>query len=452
MQHKSKKAEVIYRSKDEPCPCNLVSMRKLILLIIVAASLLGTSIHAQEEGGTGVIIAPPKNPVIRRRAAARAPQQSRQAQSKSSQTTVAAGTDTPSIRVDKSANNNSPDAATPVATKTDENTVIAQPVLSIADQVDEALEQGNAARDANPPRYAEAERAYKKAAELDAREARAYAGLGNIYYDQRSYAEAENNFRLAVELDAKDADAHRYLAFTYIKVKKFHEAEQSAKRSIELEPQNFYGYSALGWAQFRLKNYPEAEAAYHKAIALSPQTFGLHSDLGLFLVQQGRYQEAVEPYRKALELNAAYAPALANYGVVMQKLWKLAEAEDAFVRFLKANDQESIKTAPVRSNLALVYYHKGDAAKAAVHWEAATRLGSTSPLDRAGLLIVNRRHLEARVLLESYVRANRGDENGWLMLGDAIANRGDRKLAQKAYDNAARVAPLTRGLARPKAM
>ncbi|MEJ7617129.1 MAG: tetratricopeptide repeat protein [Pyrinomonadaceae bacterium] len=435
-----------------PCPSNFISLHKLISLVIVAASLLGTSIYAQDiEGGTGVIIAPPKNPVIRRRSAPRAAQQSRSAQSKPPQNTGAANTNNASP-LDKPIDHGSAQLITSVTPKSDERTTIAQPATSIADQVDEALEQGNAARDADPPRYAEAERAYKKAAALDARDARAYAGLGNIYYDQRSYAEAENNFRLATELDASDADAHRYLALTYIKAKKFREAEQSAKQAVRLEPQNFYGYSALGWAHFRLKNYPEAEAAYHKAIALSPQTFGLYSDLGLFLAQQGRYQEAVEPYRKALELNAAYAPALANYGVVMQKLWKLAEAEDAFVRFLKANNQDSIKTAPVRSNLALVYYHQGDRVKAAAQWEAAARLGSTSPLDRAGQLIVKRRHLDARVSLESYVRANPGDENGWLMLGDAIAHGGDRKLAQKAYDNAARVAPLTRGVARPKMM
>ncbi|MEJ7711088.1 MAG: tetratricopeptide repeat protein [Pyrinomonadaceae bacterium] len=240
------------------------------------------------------------------------------------------------------------------------------------------------------------------------------------------------------------------MAFSYIKNRKFQDAERSARRALDLDPQNFYGYSALGWAQFRLKNYAEAEASYQKAINLSPQTFGLYSDLGLFMAQQGRYKDAIVPYRKALELNPTFAPALANYGVVMQKLWKLGDAEDAFVRFIKFHDPANIKTAPVRSNLALVYYHKGDTAKAAEQWATALRLGSTSPLDKAGQLIVSRQYMDARFLLEPYVRSNSGDENGWLLLGDAIAARGDKKLAQKAYDNAARVAPLTRGLPRPK--
>lgn len=418
-----------------------------ILRAFLAAAFLTITLHAQDiESGTGVIIAPPKNPIVRRRAAAaRSAQQSRPALPK----TPDAKPNNPVARAENTTVvNDVPEATTVVPT---ENQVAeVQPTPSAADQVEEALEQGNVARDANPPRYGEAERAYQKAAALGATDARPRAGLGNVYYDQRQYAEAETNFRRAVELDAKDADSYRYLAFTLIKLKKFKEAEQFAQRAVELDAQNFYGYSALGWAQFRLKNYAAAETAYQKAIALSPQTFGLYSDLGLFLAQQGRYQEAAEPYRKALALNATYAPALANYGVVMHKLWKLDEAEKAFVGFLQANKQAGTKAAPVESNLALVYYHRGDAAQARAHWEAAARLGSTSPLDRAGQLIVNKQYVEARALLEAYVRGNPGDENGWLLLGDAVAARGDQKLARKAYDNAARVAPLARNVARPK--
>lgn len=424
----------------------------LFLILIV---FFGTSLHAQDiESGTGVVVAPPRNPTVRRRVVPRVVPVRQQTQPRR----VGAPDGNTTARVDATKNTSIPNNTTTqpeqtarvnenVTTPETTTTTTTEPAApTVADQVEDAIEQGNNARDARPPRYAEAERAYKKAAELNPNDARAYAGLGNVYFDQRMFPDAETNFQQATQLNNTDAEAFRYLAFTCIKTRKFPEAEAAARRAIELDPKDFYAYSAFGWSEFRLKKFPEAESAYRKAIELSPQTFGLYSDLGLFLAKQGRYQDALEPYRKALELNPTYAPALANYGVVQQKLWQLDGAADAFTRFLKIND----KAAQVHSNLGLIYYHKGDTARAAAEWEAAQRLGSMSPLDRAGLNLLHRQYPDARPLLEAYVRGNPNDENGWLMLGDMITATGDKKLARKAYDNAAKVSPLVANISRPK--
>src|SRR4029077_9412344 len=56
-----------------------------------------------------------------------------------------------------------------------------QPEESLSDKGERALEEGNAARDRR--RYSEAESLYRQALGLDAKEARAYIGLGNIYFD-----------------------------------------------------------------------------------------------------------------------------------------------------------------------------------------------------------------------------------------------------------------------------
>ena len=66
--------------------------------------------------------------------------------------------------------------------------------------VDEAIALGNSARDGKPPRYQDAERAYRLAARLDPKDPRPYMGLGNIFYDQGQLSKAAHAYRQAVVL------------------------------------------------------------------------------------------------------------------------------------------------------------------------------------------------------------------------------------------------------------
>src|SRR6185295_3898782 len=54
---------------------------------------------------------------------------------------------------------------------------------------DQMIAKGNAARSAHTPRYAEAEGQYKMAAQMDPKDHRAFAGLGNVYLDQGRYSD-----------------------------------------------------------------------------------------------------------------------------------------------------------------------------------------------------------------------------------------------------------------------
>lgn len=74
-------------------------------------------------------------------------------------------------------------------------------------EVDIALNQGNAACDAKPPRYEEAEDAYQRAAKLNPKEARAYLGLGRVFAAQSRVPETIAAYRKAVELKPKFAEA-----------------------------------------------------------------------------------------------------------------------------------------------------------------------------------------------------------------------------------------------------
>ncbi|MFL6229633.1 MAG: tetratricopeptide repeat protein [Pyrinomonadaceae bacterium] len=78
----------------------------------------------------------------------------------------------------------------------------------IGKEVEMALQSGNEAFAATPPRYADAERSYREALKLNPKEARAYLGLGRLSAAQEHLDDAIAAFKKAVELKPKLAEAY----------------------------------------------------------------------------------------------------------------------------------------------------------------------------------------------------------------------------------------------------
>ncbi len=320
-----------------------------------------------------------------------------------------------------------------------------QAKIDLSKQVETALDIGNTARDSNPPNYVAAERAYKLALELDAEESRAYVGLGNTYFDQKRYADAEAAFRRAAELDPEDADALVALAYVNNALERYAEAEKAATRARALDKNNYQAHVALGWSHYRRKNYAAAETAYRSAIGLSPKSAELYSELGQVLMDQGRWRDSEPLLKQAAALDPADAATQANYGIVLHKLGQLDLAAAAYVQAAQLDP----KMSGAHSNLALVHYTRGDFTKAREEWTAAIGLNSTYPLDRAGLLVIDRKLAEAQAELEKYTQANGADEDGWLLLGDVKRMQGDDAGARAAYARATQLTPDYTAHARP---
>jgi tetratricopeptide (TPR) repeat protein len=82
----------------------------------------------------------------------------------------------------------------------------------IGRELELTLNEANAAFGATPPRYADAERGYRRAIELAPKDGRAYVGLGTIYAAQNEAEKAVAQFEKAVEVKPKYAEAHFNLA------------------------------------------------------------------------------------------------------------------------------------------------------------------------------------------------------------------------------------------------
>lgn len=201
---------------------------------------------------------------------------------------------------------------------------VGRSAAEIAADVEDFVDQGNQARDAK--KFSDAERAYKSALHLNAREWRASYGLGNVYTDQQRWEEAEQYYREAVQASSSNADS--YLALSYVlsqprsggsQAKRLADAEAAARRAILLQPNNAIAYDRLGAAlEARGLSGSDIEQAYRKSIDLDPQFAVAYVHLADFIAKDPKRGSEAEPfYNKAIEL-AKDAPTLTLIGEAMQ--------------------------------------------------------------------------------------------------------------------------------------
>jgi tetratricopeptide (TPR) repeat protein len=222
-----------------------------------------------------------------------------------------------------------------------------------ADPLEDALYLGNSAREANPPRYADAERAYRVAAKLAPDDARAYIGLGNVFYDQRLFDKAAKAYKKAAELNEKllrrsmelltlgtgsqrPPEAGRAKPTCVIPPQSTpatvpQDGDELQSRFTVVQVRGFFpkdirldgeGYGFLGYAYLQQKQYSKAEKALCSAVGEKPENPEWYASLGLSLLAQKKYGEAV----KALTAAVALSPSNKKYRDLLDEAYRKYKA------------------------------------------------------------------------------------------------------------------------------
>lgn len=205
---------------------------------------------------------------------------------------------------------------------------------------EQAIDEGNIARDAR--NYTGAESAYRRALSLKSRDSRAIYGLGNIYSDQQRWEEAEKAYRQAIVLEPDSPEAHIALSFVLTQPvvngnpsERYAEAEKAARRAILLDPKNAIAYDQLGVAlELRGEIGVETETAYRRAIQLDPTFAPAYAHLGKLLRKTGKSQESLAAYKDAIRLSTD-VPTMILVAEVMQSEQRYAESEQLLRRALR---------------------------------------------------------------------------------------------------------------------
>jgi TolB-like protein/Tfp pilus assembly protein PilF len=216
-----------------------------------------------------------------------------------------------------------------------------------------------------PATFPLARAAAEKALALDSGLAEAYASLGALDHVEHHYAESEREFRRALELNPGYATAHQWYAELLVDPssaperpqRRLDEAVAEIKRAQELDPLSLIINTQVGYVLSFAGRNDEAIEQLRKAVDLDPNFYITRCDLAVAYLQKGMYPEAITEFQKCSELRK---PAPERDLTLLATVYALSGQKEEARRILKKQEQSSKPSDVPNFELALAYYASGE--------------------------------------------------------------------------------------------
>jgi Flp pilus assembly protein TadD len=141
-----------------------------------------------------------------------------------------------------------------------------------------------------------------------------YINQGSALYQRRQFAEAGGCYRRALDLNPKDADAHYNLGNVLVQQENLAEAITCFRQAVRLDPNHAAAHFNLGNAYADKGLLDRAVESYRRCLQVNPNHAEAHNNLGNALQVLGQMTEAGICYEEALWLNPRFALAQLNRG------------------------------------------------------------------------------------------------------------------------------------------
>jgi eukaryotic-like serine/threonine-protein kinase len=192
-----------------------------------------------------------------------------------------------------------------------------------------------------PDSLAKALQAFGRATEIDPHYALAHVGIADIYIWANIYGtvsssvldEAERAARRAVEIDPRLGEAYASLGLIYQNRKRWEEAERLQRRALKLSPNYVHAHEWMAAQLVGLGSFDEGVAEMKIAERLDPLSLRTKTLAAWTLYQAGRYDEALARAEEIIELDENYPQGYLQRGNVLLALGDTARALDALRRF-----------------------------------------------------------------------------------------------------------------------
>jgi tetratricopeptide (TPR) repeat protein len=196
-----------------------------------------------------------------------------------------------------------------------------------------------------------------KALKIDNRLAEGHASLAYaLFKGDWNWAEAEKEFRQALQLDPTSAQAHQRFATLLVALGRFDEAIANAERARELDPLSLIVRSQFGSIYFFAHRFDDSIAASRGALEVDPNFIVGRRNLGLAYAQKRKLDQAISEFQRVDEMGGGSTFARAELAYT----YGLAGMKEAAQKIL--GDLQSKRAAVYVSayNFALVYSGLGD--------------------------------------------------------------------------------------------
>jgi tetratricopeptide (TPR) repeat protein len=231
-------------------------------------------------------------------------------------------------------------------------------------------------------RLADAEAAYRRAIEQDARLLFAWNNLSELLLVQGRLGEGADALFQAERLAPGDAEVRSLrgkaarLAVGCRQRGDYRGSLRYTQAAVLFEPRNAERWNDLGLFYDRHRQPRAAIAAYRRAVELDPKLRHPLVHLSDRLLSQGRFGESIDLLHQAQRLAPGHVSvrALRQKPFVLALAWRRRGDGRASVRYAQVGVLLSPRNAQAWTNLGTVQYERGNVAAALAAWEEALRL------------------------------------------------------------------------------
>lgn len=145
--------------------------------------------------------------------------------------------------------------------------------------------------------------------------------LGLLYDELGDFTAGERALREAMAQDAGSARLHNDLGYNLLLQNKTEAAEGEFRRALELNPKSATPRNNLGVVLARRGDLQGALEQFQSVADAATA----HNNLAVILLETGRYEQSREELVKSLAIRHYFAPALANFKLVQERIRERAE-------------------------------------------------------------------------------------------------------------------------------
>lgn len=141
----------------------------------------------------------------------------------------------------------------------------------------------------------------RRALEIDDTLSEAHVSLAYaLFRNDWNWAESEREFRRALQLNSKSAQAHQWYSNLLVALGRKDEAIAQTQRASELDSTSLIIRAHFGFVYFFAHHYDESIAACTKALEVDPSFFAARRYLGQAYAQKGKFDQSASEFQKAV--------------------------------------------------------------------------------------------------------------------------------------------------------